>query len=117
MINVSSHSFTPQLHRITPWLTFSSAILIFVLVSIFTATQSELAHQISAGESPGFAWVRDHLAFLVGSGLAFLSLVFLVQQLGIRSENKTYRGGIKTLIWMECLGVLILTVTFYRLNI
>jgi glucan phosphoethanolaminetransferase (alkaline phosphatase superfamily) len=107
------NSFTPQLNRITPWLTFSSAILIFVLVSIFTATQSELAHQISAGESPGFAWVRDHLAFLVGSALAFLSLVFLVQQLGIRSENKTYRGGIKTLIWMECLGVLILTVASY----
>ncbi|MHC4459124.1 MAG: hypothetical protein ACYS0I_18950, partial [Planctomycetota bacterium] len=72
-----------------------------------------MANQISAGESPGFAWVRDHIAILMGGGLTFLILVFWVQQLGIRSENKTYRGGIKTLIWMECLGVLILTVVSY----
>jgi hypothetical protein len=107
------NSITPQLNRITPWLTFSSAILIFVLVSILTATQSELANQISTGESPGFAWVRDHIAILMGGGLTFLILVFLIQQLGIRSENETYRGGIKSLVWIECLGVLILTVTFY----
>jgi hypothetical protein len=107
------NSFTPKLNRITPWLTFFSAILIFVLVSILTASQSELANQISAGESPGFAWVRDHITIFVGGGLTFLILVFWIQWLGIQSENRPYRAGIKALIWMECLGVLILIVAFY----
>ena len=64
-----------RLSKVLPWLHLCGACLIFVLVYLFTAIHSQLGHEISAGESPGFAFLGEHLFFLMGLALGYLIVV------------------------------------------
>ena len=68
------------LYGFLPWLQFSGAVLAFVLIALFTAVHSELGLAISPGESPIFDWIGNHMAILLGCGLAYLVLTFLLPQ-------------------------------------
>jgi len=76
MILFSAKSLSLKLSRLLPWLHFFGAILVFVLISLFTAIHSELGNEISAGESPGFTWMSANIIKFLWMGLAYLVFVY-----------------------------------------
>jgi hypothetical protein len=51
------------------WLQIVEAVSTFLLVGVYTASQSPLGRYLSAGESPLFVWSRTHAAPLFWGGL------------------------------------------------
>ena len=101
------------LYGFLPWLHFSGAVLAFVLIALFTAVHSELGLAISPGESPTFDWIGSHMAILLGCGLVYLVLTFLLQHRGIRSAAIPNARGIRILAGIEFLCIFILAAGFY----
>jgi ABC-type Fe3+-siderophore transport system permease subunit len=64
-----------RLFNTLPWLHFTGACLVFVLIYLFTAIHSQLGHEISAGESPGFAWLGQHIFIFMGLAVGYLIAV------------------------------------------
>ena len=67
-----------SLRGLLPWLHFLGATCVFVIIALFTAVNSELGRAISAGESPNFDWIRDHMGILLSFCLAYLVIIFLI---------------------------------------
>ncbi|MFQ5542153.1 MAG: sulfatase-like hydrolase/transferase, partial [Candidatus Binatia bacterium] len=102
------------LFRITPWLQLFVALLAFVVISLFTAIQSDLANYISPGESPPFHWIRTHMTELLWFGLAFLLLASGLQYLGIRRARRDYPHGMMALAGVELVAVGMVAMAFLR---
>ena len=51
---------------VMPWLHLGSTLPLFLVFSLSAAVHSELGHHIGPGESPAFAWVRDHIGLGLG---------------------------------------------------
>ena len=103
---------------ILPGLHFLGATYIFVVIAIFTAVHSELGGSISSGESPIFDWVRDKVPILLGSGLGYRILVFMLQRLWIRSVQIHCSKMIAISAAIEFVTVPILAAgLFFRLQI
>ncbi|MFQ5960341.1 MAG: sulfatase [Candidatus Methylomirabilales bacterium] len=94
-----------RLLYISSWLQLFGALLAFVLISFFTATQSELANYISPGESPFFQWIRGHITELLWSGLAYLVLTAGLQYLAIRFSRDDSLRGMMALVGAELVAV------------
>ena len=93
-----SSKYTALLNKLSkplPWLHFCGAYLVFVLVYLFAAVNSQLGQEISAGESPGFAFLADHLLVFMSSALGYLILVGTLQQYWIRAEPAVNTGTLK----------------------
>ena len=60
-------------YRILPWLYFLGALLVVFLNAAFSAVHSPLGQEISAGESPGFAWLRSNISICIGFGLVYVA--------------------------------------------
>ncbi len=90
---------------ITLWLQPFGALLAFVLVSLFTAVQSELGNHISSGESPSFEWIRTHITELLWFGFAYLLLASGVQYLGIQLRRQDYPHEMAALAGVELIAV------------
>ncbi len=73
--------------RVLPWLHFSAAILVVVTNALFSAVHSPLGQEISAGESPGFAWIRANITPWVGFGLVYLILICWIQLRQMRQSS------------------------------
>ena len=109
-----NHSNPPgplkRLLHTLPWLHFTGAVLVFLLIYIFTAIHSQLGHEISAGESPGFAWLGKHLSIFMVLAAGYLILVSWLQH----QWTRTYAGNIlrylkiAALIQFACVGILVL---------
>jgi glucan phosphoethanolaminetransferase (alkaline phosphatase superfamily) len=91
--------------EITVWLQLFRALLAFVLISFFTATQSELANYISPGESPFFQWIRVHITELLWFGLAYLVLTAGLQYRAIRFSRDASLRGMTPLVAAELVAV------------
>ena len=76
-----------RIDRILPWLHFSGALLVVVLSALFSAVYSTLGQEISAGESPGFAWLRATITTGMGFGLVYLILVCWIQLRQMRQSS------------------------------
>jgi hypothetical protein len=74
----------PQKGSVMPWLHFGSTAPLFLIFSLWAAVHSELGCQISPGESPAFAWVRDHIGPGLGLVLAARLLVVAAQATQVR---------------------------------
>ncbi len=90
---------------ITPWLQLFGAFLMFVLLSLFAATQSDLGKSISPGESPFFQWIRIHMIELLWSGFGYLLLSCGLQYLWIRGTHEDYPHWMKALVGVELVAL------------
>jgi hypothetical protein len=101
-----------RLYETLPWLHFTGACLVFVLIYLFTAIHSQLGHEISAGESPGFAWLGEHIFIFMGLAVGYLIVVGGLQRDWIRSNYNHYAGALKITVRIQflCVGLLALAV-------
>ncbi len=111
------NSLSPKTHHsrlilILPWLHLIGALLAFVLISLFTALHSDLAKEISAGESPGFAWARSYLPVLLSIGFGYFLGVYWVQRLELRSSGNPHPKWARTLVWSETVAAGLLVMAF-----
>ncbi len=102
-----------RLYETLPWLHFTGACLVFLLFYIFTAIHSQLGHEISAGESPGFAWLGKHISVFMVLAVGYLFFVGWLQQLWTRSHVGNYVRilRIAAVIQFLSIGILALAVS------
>ena len=62
-----------------------------VFSALFSAVHSPLGQEISAGESPGFAWIRANITTCMGFSLVYLILVIWLQLRQMQRYNLTTR--------------------------
>ena len=106
-MNSTGHKNTiplKKLFKTLPWLHFSGACLVFVLLYLFTAIRSQLGQEISAGESPGFAWLGNHLFIFMGLAGFYLILVAGLQHVWVRINDDHYAGALKIPISIQFLS-------------
>lgn len=70
-----------RVSSLLPRLYILGAALVVVVTALFAAVHSPLGQEISAGESPGFDWIRANI--IPGIGLA---LVYWILVCGCRSN-------------------------------
>ena len=66
MFFLPSYGEKKGINGLLPWLHFFAAFLILVFNALFSAARSPLGQEISAGESPGFAWIRVNITTCMG---------------------------------------------------
>ena len=95
-----------------PWLHFTGAVLVVLLFYIYTAIHSQLGHEISTGESPGFAWLGNHISILMALAVGYLIIVGWLQHQWTRSYDGNILRTIKiaTLVQFGSIGILALAV-------
>lgn len=95
-----------------PWLHFLGAALVVAITAFFSAVHSPLGHEISAGESPGFAWIRANIIPCIGFALVYLILVcwLLIQQ--IRRARPALRM-MSLLICIQVVGIALVTLLLF----
>jgi glucan phosphoethanolaminetransferase (alkaline phosphatase superfamily) len=86
MYHSTRQALLKRLIRILAWLHFFGAFLAFFLIYLFTAIHSQLGHEISAGESPGFSWFGKHLYVLIAVGLSYLIWVSWLHHMWLRAN-------------------------------
>ena len=106
----SSDGEKTRIVRLLPWLCFLGALLVVFFNAAFAAVHSPLAHDISAGESPGFDWLRTNITACIGFGLAYLIVVCWVQLRQMRQpafkDNQPDIGDNRLLSFLVCLQIL-----------
>ena len=90
-------------YRILPWLYFLGALLVVFLNAAFSAVHSPLGQEISAGESPGFAWLRSNITICIGFGLVYVVVVCWLQ---LRQMQQSSFGESRLVSLLLCLQVL-----------
>jgi hypothetical protein len=83
-----------------------------VLTALFASVHSPLGQEISAGESPGFAWTRTNITSLVGFLLAFLILLCWLQIIQLRQPIPLPKM-LKLLICIELIAIAIIALVLY----
>ncbi|MEE8502891.1 MAG: hypothetical protein V3T26_00385, partial [candidate division NC10 bacterium] len=96
---------TLGLLSLIPWLQLFGALLAFVLIAFFTATQSDLSNYISPGESPFFQWIRIHITKLLWLGLAYLVLTSMLQYLAMRGAREDFPLALTAFVGLELCAV------------
>jgi hypothetical protein len=105
MALLPSDSEKVKLYRILPWLHFWGALLVVVFNALFSAVHSPLGQEISAGESPGFAWIRANITLCMGLVLAYLILVCWIQlRQNRRSSSFVDNRLLPVLVCLQVIG-------------
>jgi len=94
------------------WLNILGATLVVVSTGLFAAVHSPLGRQISAGESPGFAWIGANITFLMGFVLAYLALVCRLQIRQMRQLPQPAKM-LPLLICIEVVGIAVVALLMY----
>ena len=81
------------------------ALVVVVCNALFSAIHSTLGREISAGESPGFSWIRDNIITCMAIGLAYLFWVGWIQIRHVRQSSDTASRWLPLLISLEILGI------------
>jgi len=113
MIFFSTKNLSLKPFRLLPWLHFFGAILVFVLISLFTAIHSELGNEISAGESPGFAWIGANIINLLWMGLTYLVVVCWFQYRQSGFTSRYFLRVITVLSGIEFLSITTIAVALF----
>ena len=92
-------------NQIVPWLHLGAALLVIVLNALFSAVHSPLGQEISAGESPGFAWIRANINTCMGLGLVFLLLACGIQLRQLRQSSFKNNRLPPFLIYLEVFSI------------
>ena len=93
MNRFSTHNPATAEGLVIPWLHFGSTLPLFLVFSLSAAVHSELGHHIGPGESPAFAWVRDHIGLGLGWVLSARLLIAAVQITQARRSNRHPNPG------------------------
>jgi glucan phosphoethanolaminetransferase (alkaline phosphatase superfamily) len=102
-----------KLSGILPALHFIGAYLAFFLFYFFTAFHSQLGYEISAGESPGFAWFGKNVSVFMVMGLSYLLVVSWLQYLWLRSNTRVPLFGLNIFAVIQYLSIVIFLLAFY----
>jgi len=103
----------PDKHtRILPWLHILGAALVVVLTAFLAAVHSPLGQEISAGESPGFDWIRANIIPCIGFALAYLILICWLQIKHLRQSPPAFRM-LPLLICIEVAGIALVALLLY----
>ncbi|MCK5203526.1 MAG: hypothetical protein KAR15_06630, partial [Desulfobacterales bacterium] len=116
-MNSAGFKYTALLKKLSktlPWLHFTGACLVFLLFYIFTAIHSQLGHEISAGESPGFAWLGKHISVFMALAMGYLIFVGWLQHLWTRSHIGNYVRTLKIAALIQFLSIGILALAVYN---
>ena len=97
-----------------PWLHFIGAFPVFVVIYLFTAIHSQLGHEISAGESPGFAWFGQHIFIFMGLAVVYLIAVGGLQRNWMRSDQSYTATVLKTPVRIQFLTVGLLALAVFN---
>jgi len=100
-----SKPFPDQYTRILPWLHIAGAIAIVVLNALYSAVHSELGREISAGESPGFAWIRANIHICMAVGVIYLIAVCRLQISRLAQLVTAYARLLKVFVGLEVLSI------------
>ncbi len=117
MSRKSSMHYPERYTGILSWLHFLGAVLVVGLTALFSAVHSPLGQEISAGESPGFAWVRANIIPCMGFVLVYLILVCRLQIKQLRQSPLAFRMlPLLVCIEMAGIGLIALLLFFQRTN-
>src|SRR5918996_292573 len=98
--------------RTVPWLKLLGALLAFVVISLYSAINSELGGPLTTGESPAFSVAKAYADSLLLFGLGYLLLVSGLQVLSFHGLHLRYTRSLQILAGLELLAVGILAVAF-----
>lgn len=112
MSSIPSRIETISLSRILPGLNILGAALVVVLTGLFSAVQSPLGQEISAGESPGFDWVGANIIPCIGFLLVYLILVCWLQIKHLRQSALAFRL-VPLLICIEVAGIALIALLLF----
>ena len=96
----------PALYQMLPWLHFAGAFCVVVTQALFSAVHSPLGREISAGESPGFSWIRANITTCTVIALGYLITVGWLQIRWRRHFSSIANRWLLVLILLETLGVI-----------
>jgi hypothetical protein len=113
MNSSSTKNLPPRSSQILPWLHFFGAILVFVILSLFTAIHSELGNEISAGESSGFAWISVNIIKLLWVGSGYLVFVFWIQHRQSRIKPLHFPRITAVLVLIEFLSIAAIAIVLF----
>ncbi|MEE4601353.1 MAG: sulfatase-like hydrolase/transferase [Desulfobacteraceae bacterium] len=99
--------------RILPWLYFLGALLVVFLNAAFSAVHSPLGQEISAGESPGFAWLRTNITTCSGFGLVYVVVVCWLQLRQIRQSSFGDSRLVSVLVCLQFLSVVVIALLLF----
>ena len=103
-----------RLFNTLPWLHFTGACLVFVLIYLFTAIHSQLGHEISTGESPGFAWLGQHIFIFMGLAVGYLIAVGGLQRDWMRSNDNLTAAALKLPVRIQFIAVGLLALAVFN---
>ncbi len=108
---------SPKIHPsrlllILPWLYLLGGLLAFVLISLFAAIHSDLAREISTGESPTFAWAKAYTPLFLFFGFVYFLGIHGVQRVAFRLEYNPHHKWIEALVWSEVVALGLLAMGF-----
>ena len=113
---IQSDSKRASISWILPWRHFLAALVVVVLNAIYAVVHSPLGREISAGESPGFGWIRVHITTFLGVGLAYLVIENWLQLQQMRQSTILKTRLLPALICLHilCIATIALLVFFQR---
>lgn len=97
-----------------PWLHFTGAVLVFFLFYIYTAIHSQLGYEISAGESPGFAWFGKHISIFMALAVCYLIFVSWLQHRWSRAQAGNILRMLKIATFIQFVSIGILGLAVYN---
>ena len=111
-----THSFSKnkptRYLRLSPWLNLLGAALVVVMTALFSAIHSPLGQEISAGESPGFNWIRANIIAVIGFGLGYLIVTRWLQIRHLRQSNHAARM-LSLLICTDIAGIALIALLLF----
>jgi len=94
-----------KLSKTLPWLHLLGAMAMVTLQALYSAVHSELGREISAGESPGLAWIRAHIHLGLAGGAIYLIAVCRLQISRLSHLSVARARLLKGLIGLEVLSI------------
>jgi hypothetical protein len=112
MSSIPSRIETITTSRILTWLHILGAALVVVVTALYGAVHSPLGQEISAGESPGFDWIRANVIPSIGFVLVYLILVCWLQIKHLRQSPPAFRL-LSLLTCIEMVGIAVIALLLF----
>ncbi len=103
-----------RISSLLPWLHILGAAIVVGVTALYSAVHSPLGQEISAGESPGFDWVRANIVSCIAFALIYLIWVCWLQIKNLRQSAPATRIW-PLLVCIEVVGLtLIVLLPFFQ---
>ena len=102
----SPPSASNRFYWLVPCFHILGAALVVVLTGLFSAVNSPLGQEISAGESPGFAWIRSHIVTFFAFALIYLIMSCWLQIVNLRRFSTNAWLALMVCIELICIALI-----------